>query len=369
MTESQISSQFLFHDKWLQSLQSISLAPHIFHVDQQRIEYNSDGTTTQRSTREWAGTLAQPDGSAALCDVANGSKDKKAVLLDPAHYLDQAEKELRLYRMRLAPHSHREAKFRESVIDLPDEIHIQTSAASNISFMTNLLSASVWQALPDRQEKTNPGGSKSAAKKPGKSKQPKKRNDKPPTNAWEKPLPTKATDFTPATAEDDDSKKEYLEDDESTPSLEGRASLNNDDLSTASTQSLTQASKTKLQAQLRELEYSTQKKLDTLRTAGRVAFKQLESLEGKFQAFADETNTKMTAVKTDIKKVVTQLDKSVATQEDISASLATMQAKTADQFLIMGGHILAKMRHCQHAHRLPYRDKIGTDPIVWTHRD
>ena len=173
MTESQISSQFLFHDKWLQSLQSISLAPHIFHVDQQRIEYNSDGTTTQRSTREWAGTLALPDGSAALCDVANGSKDKKAVLLDPAHYLDQAEKELRLYRMRLAPHSHREAKFRESVIDLPDKIHIQTSAASNISFMTNLLSASVWQALPDRQEKTNPSGSKSAAKKPGKSKQTK----------------------------------------------------------------------------------------------------------------------------------------------------------------------------------------------------
>ena len=341
MTESQISNQFLFHDKWLQSLQSISLAPHIFHVDQQRIEYNSDGTTTQRSTREWAGTLALPDGSTALCDVANGSKDKKAVLLVPAHYLDQAKTELRLYRMRLAPHSHREAKFRESVMDLPDEIHIQTSAASNIAFMANLLSASVWKALPDPQVKQNPGSSKSATKKSGKSKKPKKRNDNPPTNAWEKPLPTTATDSSPATAEEEETKAEYLEDDESTPSLEGRASLNTDDLSTASTQSLTMASETKLQAQLRELEYSTQKKLDTLRTAGRAASKQLESLEGKFQAFADETNTKMAAVKTDMKKVVTQLEKSVATQEDISSSLATMQAKTADQFQIMGGHILA----------------------------
>ena len=342
MTEAQISSQFLFHDKWLQSLKSISLAPHIFHVDQPRIEYNNDGTTTQRSTREWAGTLVLPDGSAALCDVANGTKDKKAVLLAPAHYLDQAKKELRSYRMRLAPHSHREAKFRDSVTDLPDEIHIQTSAASNISFMTNLLSASVWTALPDPPDKTNHGGIKSVARKPGKQKLNKKRNDKQEQNAWEKPLQqTQPIDSIQTTAAEEDSKSEYLDDEEFTPSIEGRASLSNDDLSTASTQSLTQASETKLQAQLRELEYSTQKKLDTLRTAGRAASKQLESLEGKFQAFAEETNTKMAAVNTEIKKVVTQLDKSVAAQEDISTSLETMQAHTSDQFARMGGHILA----------------------------
>ena len=160
MTESQISSQFLVHEKWLQSLQPISLAPYIFHIDQQKNEYFCDSTTIQRSTREWAGTLVLSDGTAALCDVANGSKDKKAVLLVPVHFLEQAKHEFRRYRMRLAPHSHREAKFRDNVLDLPDEIHIQTSADTNISFMANLLSASVWQSLPDPTEKFSDGASK-----------------------------------------------------------------------------------------------------------------------------------------------------------------------------------------------------------------
>ena len=261
MTEAQISSQFLFHEKWLQSLQSISLAPHIFHLDQQRIEYYTDGTTTKRSTREWVETLVLPDGSAALCDVANGSKGKKAVLLVPAHYLDQAQAELRRYRLRLTPHSHREAKFRGSVTDLPDEIQIQNSAASNISFMSTLLSASVWRDLPDPPAKqANHGGAKKSAKKHhGKSIKPTPSQAEKckANNAWSKPLKVRETENALEQEEDEESNLESMDGDESATSIEGRALMSNDDLSTASTQSLTQASETKLQTKLRELEQST----------------------------------------------------------------------------------------------------------------
>ena len=95
MTDKQISTQFSVHEKWLHSLKPISMAPMIFHLDQQRIEYYENGDIIKRSTQEWAGTLKRTDGSAALCDVVNGTKEKKAMLLVPAHYLDQATQELR----------------------------------------------------------------------------------------------------------------------------------------------------------------------------------------------------------------------------------------------------------------------------------
>jgi hypothetical protein len=40
-----------------------------------RTEYNDDGSTTKRSTREWAYSLMKQDGETpALCDVVNGTK-------------------------------------------------------------------------------------------------------------------------------------------------------------------------------------------------------------------------------------------------------------------------------------------------------
>jgi hypothetical protein len=122
MTEEQISNQFLFHEKWLHSMKALQLAPVVFHLHQQCIEYCDDSEIIKRSTREWAGTLQLCDGSSALCDLVNGTKEKKALFLAPTHYPEQANEELGRYRMRLSPPSHREARYRDSIPDLPDEI-------------------------------------------------------------------------------------------------------------------------------------------------------------------------------------------------------------------------------------------------------
>lgn len=77
MTEDQVSNQFLVHEKWARSLTALPLAPLVFHLDQKRIEYCNDGTIIERSTREWAASLTFPNGTPALCDVVNGTSEKK----------------------------------------------------------------------------------------------------------------------------------------------------------------------------------------------------------------------------------------------------------------------------------------------------
>ena len=97
MTDEQVSQYFLFHEKWAKSLKPIPPKPHITHLDQIQTEYFDNGSTIERSTRTWASTLRLPDGTPALSDVTNGSKERHATLLVPAHFLDAANLEWRQY--------------------------------------------------------------------------------------------------------------------------------------------------------------------------------------------------------------------------------------------------------------------------------
>lgn len=107
MTQDQVRQHFEFHQKWSRSLKAITISPQINHLDQQRVEYNDDGTTIVRSTREWATSLTEQDGhTPALCDVVNGTTDQKSYLLAPNHYWDQAQQHWRNYKSRLYPPSH-----------------------------------------------------------------------------------------------------------------------------------------------------------------------------------------------------------------------------------------------------------------------
>jgi hypothetical protein len=42
--------------------EKLNRTPHVFHLDQKRLENNSDGTVIE-STREWAATLTFPDST------------------------------------------------------------------------------------------------------------------------------------------------------------------------------------------------------------------------------------------------------------------------------------------------------------------
>ena len=340
MTDDQVRDQFEFHGKWLKSLKAFQLAPIIFHLDQERIEYFNDGRVLRRSTREWAASLKLPTGESALCDVVNGTKEKKALLLAPSHYTDNAKEELRLYRLRIAPPSHREARFRDRVPDLPDEIHIQTAANLNVSFMANLLAADVWKALPESKQPPAHQGNK-----PGKQKKKKMKPKKPPENAWDVPLANKSdksTGSAPAAAATINIATDETNDsgDDSTI-ISGTTSLGTtEDLSTASTQSLTVASETLFQAKMRELETKTKNKLKALEVTSKNSANQLSSLETKFNLFTIETSAKISKVGAEVKEVAKSLSASVDTQTEMSNMLTTIQANNVVQFRQVENYLL-----------------------------
>lgn len=77
-----------------------------------------------------------PDGAAALCNVVNDTKEQQNEIC-----------------MQLSPPSHWEARFWDSVPDLPDEVHVKIAVDSNVLLMDNLATAEVWQWLPSHTEK------------------------------------------------------------------------------------------------------------------------------------------------------------------------------------------------------------------------
>ena len=51
MTGEQIGNQFLVQERWARSLKALTLAPSVFHLDQKRTEYKTDGTVIEQLTR------------------------------------------------------------------------------------------------------------------------------------------------------------------------------------------------------------------------------------------------------------------------------------------------------------------------------
>ncbi|KAI2503174.1 hypothetical protein MHU86_11277 [Fragilaria crotonensis] len=85
MTDEQIKQQFEFHERYTKSLRALSLFPHVSNLDRIRKETFPDGTSIERSTREWAAQLVANDNSPALCDVVNGGHDQKQTFSSLAH--------------------------------------------------------------------------------------------------------------------------------------------------------------------------------------------------------------------------------------------------------------------------------------------
>ena len=84
LTTDQLKKYFAMHLAYVRSLKMISLSPGITELDAARVERMPDGTTIERSTREWALQLLLPDAvTSAHCDVVNGGPDRQIYLLVP----------------------------------------------------------------------------------------------------------------------------------------------------------------------------------------------------------------------------------------------------------------------------------------------
>ncbi|KAI2495088.1 hypothetical protein MHU86_19443 [Fragilaria crotonensis] len=150
MTKDQIDNHFHMHETYIRALQPISLAPLVTTLDLKRVEYFSDGTTIERSTREWVLSLRREDGDTlAQCDAVNGVKNvRTAYVMAPAAYASEIREMVAKYKERLRPIARREAKYREGIPDLPDVIHITSTVQTNLDFMAKMSSSDIWSKAP-----------------------------------------------------------------------------------------------------------------------------------------------------------------------------------------------------------------------------
>ena len=140
MSDAEASSLFESHDSFVKSLNWLPLFPLLSNLDRVRKEHNSDGTVTERTTREWARNIKTIDGSAyAQCDVVNGGDDQRCYLLFPPKDKEAAQQALDAYRRRLYPFTQREAKFREEV-GPPPVVHLSKRVIANLDFIKKLSS-------------------------------------------------------------------------------------------------------------------------------------------------------------------------------------------------------------------------------------
>ena len=150
LTNEQIQKYFAMHQSYIRSLRPIKISPGITQLDKEFMETMDDGSTLERTTREWATSLFLADGvTSARCDVVNGSPDQQLYLLVPQPYFDEIKEALRVYRVRLNLLGQRESRFRDSLPDLPSVIHVDVSTQANLDFLEFLSSDEKWRRAPD----------------------------------------------------------------------------------------------------------------------------------------------------------------------------------------------------------------------------
>ena len=88
---------------WWTSVATLPLAPLVTNIDRLRTEYNSQKSTLERTTREWAESLTDVRGKSLQCDVENGGNNRAVLLLVPKENMPMATRALRAYNERIPP--------------------------------------------------------------------------------------------------------------------------------------------------------------------------------------------------------------------------------------------------------------------------
>lgn len=313
--DEQIIQQFEVHEKYTKSLRALSLFPHVSNLDRVRTETLPDGTTIERSTREWASTLKAPDNSPALCDVVNGGPDQRANLLVPSPYYDHIKIQYKNYKTSLNPTHQREARYRASITDLPEVIHITETVQSNLDFLSNLATANAWQ----QTTASNPNTSDSQLQTT--------RDDNDISSPhWPTLQKTRQHQTTQRSDRQHPNKN-------TTYASSSNFSNVSEDQSTGSTQSLTRASlATSNQAQLQELAATLRKQQQAIDSSAQINADKLSTLAKQFKRF-DAMDTKLNSMGT-------QLDQVTLCHETQSSLLKSIQTDTKEQFNEMGASLV-----------------------------
>ena len=135
------------HDSYIKALRFIPLSPLINNLDTLRVEHFPDGTTMERTVRDWASTILSTDGTEPVhCDVVNGGYDQKSYLLMAPQHEVAVKVAFEEYRRRVFSFRQREERFRESIGPPPPVIYVDSKVLANLSMIEKLTATSEnWQ--------------------------------------------------------------------------------------------------------------------------------------------------------------------------------------------------------------------------------
>ena len=140
MSTEEMEELFQTHDVYVKALKWLPLSPFVSNLDTPRTEYHPDGSTTQRTTREWARGIQTLDGKqSARCDVVNGGTDQLSYLLFPPESGEAASAALDQYKKLIKPIKQREAKYCEKV-GATTTVQFSRKVIANLDFMRKLSS-------------------------------------------------------------------------------------------------------------------------------------------------------------------------------------------------------------------------------------
>jgi hypothetical protein len=135
------------HDSYTKALRFIPLSPLINNLDTLCVEHFPDGTTMERTVRDWASTILSTDGTESVhCDVVNGGYDQKSYLLMAPQYESAVTVAFEEYRRRVFSFRQREERFRESIGPPLPVIYVDSKVLANLSMIEKLTANSEnWQ--------------------------------------------------------------------------------------------------------------------------------------------------------------------------------------------------------------------------------
>ena len=342
MTRDEIKRHFLMHEKYIKSLHQISLSPLVTALDKIRVEYSADGTTIERTTREWALSLTLPDGTPAQCDVGTGGSDKNTYLLIPAAFAAVIKPLAKQYKDRIQTVSKREARYRETIPDLPDVIHITSHVQSNLDFMNQLSSADIWNKAPpsvkplpyacaptegaaetnDSSVASASGDSKSVSW-PSLVKRPSQNKNPSPQGSQQKSQPSTSLKKQKRRGQSTQISVTSIDDEDRT--------------STASTQSLTNTIRSITGSRLSELDAEMRACRETLQRTNAIATDSATRLANTEQHLANTMET-MNALTRSVSGLQTQFDGFTRTLEGLRLSMLTQTLQSTAAIVPYAGY-------------------------------
>jgi hypothetical protein len=255
----------------------------------------------------------------------------------PKHYADEAKQQWSEYRTRLSPPRHREARFHDSVPNIPNNTHINTEVQANVKFLELMAAAEIWRQAPASiRDDTNPAPAREQRLPP-----PPRRTNQAQTRNHSSGNKAPNGGNNETTTEGASDGSSHMGTHESASCSIASEEENN---STDSAQELTRTSQNTYQARFHEQVKMFKRQQTAIDSLGKTSSDRLSLIERQLHRF-ETFDTKLTAVGS-------QMDQVTHNQQALTESLRTIKQDNKAEKAITGSSSTKATEKSMHCHKM-----------------